>query len=237
MNIKIIFDATAINDQFKTGWGFSCLINDNILFDTGDNGAAMVHNLNLMGVTDIKKIILSHQHYDHVGGLWDVLAMSHDKISVYGCPNFHAKFKEKVVAHRANFIAVEAFQEIEPNIFTTGEMSGVYKEFIVLEQSLVLKTARGLVVVTGCAHAEITSIVRRVQTNFPQDHIYVVLGGFHLYEKSISEITNVFKSLQVLGVEKIAPIHCTGDQAKEIGKKYFGGNIIDIRAGEALVLE
>ena len=62
MNIKILYDSTAINSKFKTSWGFSCLINNHILFDTGTDGNALLNNLHLMNVdlSDINKIIISH---------------------------------------------------------------------------------------------------------------------------------------------------------------------------------
>ena len=74
-NIKIIFDSTAINPKFKTGWGFSCLINNHILFDTGADGTALLNNFHLMNVnlSDISKVIISHEHSDHFGGLWKLL--------------------------------------------------------------------------------------------------------------------------------------------------------------------
>ena len=61
MNIKILYDSTAINSKFQTGWGFSCLINNHLLFDTGADGNALLNNLRLMNVdlSDIDKIITS----------------------------------------------------------------------------------------------------------------------------------------------------------------------------------
>ena len=144
MEIKIIFDRGAINHKFKTGWGFSCLINNHILFDTGADGDALLNNLHLMGISPsgIDKIIISHDHSDHAGGLWKIIEHQQD-ISVYICSNFNQSFKDKIEKFDNTIIDSHTFQEIDKQIYTTGEISGSYKNNFIAEQALVLKTSRG----------------------------------------------------------------------------------------------
>jgi len=58
-------------------WGLSMLVETDgmkILFDTG-SGTAAVHNAQLMGIdlATVDRMVLSHGHYDHTGGLFEVL--------------------------------------------------------------------------------------------------------------------------------------------------------------------
>ena len=162
------------------------------------------------------------------------MVKNQQNISIYTCPGFTQAFKNKIKAFNSNPIESQPFQEIEKNIFITGEMKGIYKESFIPEQALILKTEKGLVIITGCAHPGITDIVKIVEEHFPQDNIYLVLGGFHLRAASETEIETIVKGFQVLAVKKVSPLHCSGNKEKEIFKKHYGNNFIDLRVGEIL---
>jgi 7,8-dihydropterin-6-yl-methyl-4-(beta-D-ribofuranosyl)aminobenzene 5'-phosphate synthase len=83
--------------------GLSFLIetdDEAILFDTGQ-GYAIIHNAQKMDIdlSKIKKIVLSHGHYDHTGGLKSILTLM-DEVQIYGHPNIfvrkYAKDEEKL---------------------------------------------------------------------------------------------------------------------------------------------
>ena len=76
MKLTILYDNTIfkVKKGFKSDWGFSCLIetgNKNILFDTGANPQILHNNMKILNVnpSSIDKIIISHEHWDHNGGL------------------------------------------------------------------------------------------------------------------------------------------------------------------------
>jgi 7,8-dihydropterin-6-yl-methyl-4-(beta-D-ribofuranosyl)aminobenzene 5'-phosphate synthase len=73
---------------------------------------------------------------------------------------------------------------------------------------------KGLVVVSGCAHAGIVNTVRYAQQITDGTNVYAVLGGFHLSgrenEARIEPTTNALKQLNL---NLIAPSHCTGWKA------------------------
>ncbi len=117
MKIKIIFDSKAHDNKLKTGWGFSCLINNTILFDTGDSHGSLFFNMLHMGIkiSDIKKVIISHDHWDHTGGLWELLVKNRN-IKIYSCPGFTNKFKNKVQFKKGELVETEDFTKIEENI-------------------------------------------------------------------------------------------------------------------------
>lgn len=77
MNIRILYNHK-VKNGFKAGWGFSCLletIQDKILFDTGWNGDILLHNMKIADINpeEIDKIVISHDHWDHIGGLNHIL--------------------------------------------------------------------------------------------------------------------------------------------------------------------
>jgi 7,8-dihydropterin-6-yl-methyl-4-(beta-D-ribofuranosyl)aminobenzene 5'-phosphate synthase len=78
--------------------------------------------------------------------------------------------------------------------------------------SLVVTTAKGVVVVLGCAHAGLVNILRRVGEKTGQKRIYAVLGGTHLGFAGEAEFEEAVAALDEFGVEKIGAAHCTGPQ-------------------------
>ena len=73
MQIKVLFDKDALNKTLYAGWGVSFLIGESILFDTGENGEWLIHNIKQLKV-DLNKLqaaVISHDHWDHTRGLWE----------------------------------------------------------------------------------------------------------------------------------------------------------------------
>lgn len=101
---------------------------------------------------------------------------------------------------------VEKCHKIGEGIYTSGVMEGWIKE-----QSLVLDTEKGLVVITGCAHPGIVNILLKVKELFKKD-IYCVFGGFPLAGFDKAEIKEIIAKLRGLGVQKVGPSHCSGEE-------------------------
>jgi 7,8-dihydropterin-6-yl-methyl-4-(beta-D-ribofuranosyl)aminobenzene 5'-phosphate synthase len=98
---------------------------------------------------------------------------------------------------------------------------------------LVLETEKGLTIMTGCAHPGIIKIVEYVTDNIKRN-IHLVMGGFHLLKKSVSEIKNINDRFLQLGVEHVGPAHCAGEEAIAIFKESYETRCIDIRIGEII---
>jgi len=231
MEIKIVFDNDVINSKFSNGWGFSCLVDKRILFDTGEKAEYLFNNMKNMSidVTCIETVVISHDHWDHTGGLWELLKKK-SGIKVYACPNFSSEFKNKVRKFQGELIETEKIIEITENIFVTGEISKGQNG--IPEQALVVKTGKGITMITGCAHPGIVRMVEKVKEAFPSEKIYLVFGGFHLMDKDKREAKLIVEMLKEMGVEKVGPTHCSGYDAKVIFKESYGDNFISIKAGQ-----
>jgi 7,8-dihydropterin-6-yl-methyl-4-(beta-D-ribofuranosyl)aminobenzene 5'-phosphate synthase len=191
--LKILFDNEA-SSGLKSGWGFSCLVNEHLLFDTGANADTLLYNMHKLDVNldKIDKIVLSHPHGDHTGGLGIIKLLP--KVEVFVPISFSNRFKKDLdsLLH-VEVIEVDKMMQIEDNIHTTGELGrGGWTK----EQSLIVQTDNGLTVITGCSHPGLDRIVNVASE---LGNIYGVLGGFH-----------GFSQLEILkDYEFIVPCHCT----------------------------
>ena len=235
MKVKILFDKFTPDKKLHIGWGVSFLIDDKILFDTGEKGPWLIENMNNLGVNiaGIEAVVISHDHWDHRGGLWDILKQRNG-IKVYICPNFSKEFKEKTKEFKGELIESDKLIEVSKDIFITGEIPGAYHGKYMPEQAGVLKTENGITVITGCAHPGILKIVEKVKVKFPGERIYFVLGGFHLMELDKRGIEIVVERFKEMEIKRVGPTHCSGPEAERLFKKEYGDNFTHIIVGETL---
>jgi len=206
MKITIIYDNKTWEEGLKADWGFSCLVeayDKKILFDTGTNGSILLHNMKRLNIdpTIIEEVFISHAHGDHTGGLPDLLRIN-NAVKVYipvSCPE--PPGASEVVRVKEPF-------KIHENIFSSGELKSI-------EQSLMVKTQKGLAVIVGCSHPGVKNILKAA-SQFGKP--YAIIGGLHGFSDF-----NLFKDLDF-----ICPTHCTQFKSK-IGllypKKYVGGGV------------
>ena len=99
------------------------------------------------------------------------------------------------------------------------------------EQSLVIRTEQGLVIFSSCSHSGADNIIKEISDTFPNEKIYAMLGGFHLFNSKPQEIEALGDNIIKTGIEKICTGHCTGDKAYVILKNKLGDNITQLRSG------
>jgi 7,8-dihydropterin-6-yl-methyl-4-(beta-D-ribofuranosyl)aminobenzene 5'-phosphate synthase len=232
IHLTIVYDNNAYKESLQTDWGFSCFIQGlekSILFDTGGKGNILLGNMEKLKISpmDIDLVFLSHYHRDHTGGLSTLLRFN-PKIEVWLPKFFPQDFKEQVLAAVTSLVEVEGHQKICDGAFTTGVIKGWIKE-----QSLVLDTTQGLIVVTGCAHPRLINILPKVRDIFGEN-IHLVLGGFHLAGFQTDEIQEVIDMLNALKIQKIGPCHCTGDKALRMFADEYAENFIKAGAGKEI---
>ena len=212
--ITTLFDSKSSNKDLKTGWGFSCLIQGTektILFDIGSDDAIINMDKLRINPASIDVLVISHDHFDHTVGM----------------PAF-LKINKKA---KTIFVPCDSVK-ICNNVFTTGAMGTDIKE-----NALIIKTAKGLVVITGCAHPGIVEIVQKAKQMFPKDEVYLVMGGFHLSMEREIIVQMIVSDLKKENVRKIAPSHCTGDYAESVFKKAFSADYIPGDVGKPIVIE
>lgn len=234
MNFKILFDAKARDKKFVTGWGFACLVGNHVLFDTGCDGKGLLRNMNLMNVDpkQISDVVISHHHWDHSGGLRHLLKQNSAVKVWLGEEGFGSKWTKRISALGGRVYRPKKFSEIVPDIYTTGEIPGMYHFLKMPEQSLVVKISQGLVVITGCAHPGIVRILDFVHEN-NRGKLYAVFGGFHLRGKHHSTVKDITSHFRELNIKKAGPCHCTGKTAIDMFKNTYGMNFLDLRIGDS----
>jgi len=229
LTISVVYDNQSFDHRLETAWGFAALVayrGHTLLFDTGGDSPTLLSNMEILGIdpTRIQSLVLSHDHRDHTGGLSGLLKTG-VRPTVYLPPSFPTRFKRKV-NRRTAATEVSPGQSFSDGLYTTGEMHNR-----IAEQSLVIKTNRGLVIVTGCAHPGIVEIISQAKSLFG-DRVHLVMGGFHLRSKSGAEMMAILADFRRLGVEKVGPSHCTGDQSIAMFAEEYGDDFIRSGAGK-----
>ncbi len=236
IEIIIVFDNYPYKKGLTTEWGFSCLVktaNVNILFDTGANGYILLDNMQKLNINpkEIDKVVLSHRHWDHTGGLSKLLDVNHN-VEVYCLKSFPKDIKSTVTKSGAKLIEVNSSQEICPDsiggIFTTGSMGTFIKE-----QALVVKTDEGFLLITGCAHPGILNMVKKAR-EITKAKPLLVMGGFHLCVCDNREIALIADELQKMEVELVAPSHCSGIECLTLFKKIWADKFIELGVGRRI---
>ena len=189
MKITIVYDNEVRKEGLRAGWGFSAFIESEkappILFDTGADSPTLLHNMKELNIDpkNIGTIVISHAHGDHTGGLSQILRMN-ETAELY----LPSSFWGALPGRKVTIVKKDAIQ-IRENVFSTGELEGI-------EQSLALKTNKGIFVVTGCAHPAMKNILGAA-SKFGK--LYGIAGGFHGFHD--------FKAFNDLSL--IYPCHCT----------------------------
>jgi 7,8-dihydropterin-6-yl-methyl-4-(beta-D-ribofuranosyl)aminobenzene 5'-phosphate synthase len=271
MKITILCENTVGRRVGLGEHGFSALIetdHGNYLFDTGRGDSVVKNSLELnKDLRTIKKIFLSHGHYDHTGGLPEVLKLR-GRVDVHAHPHvfldrihvveengketkrfvgipFKRSYLESL---RANFILNKDFFEVEEGFFLTGEVprktsferldpklftetDGKTNPDVFLDdQSLILNTERGLLVILGCAHSGIINILNHVINKTGKDKFYAIVGGTHLDFLAPEQLEESIKVLRKIQIERIGASHCTGMRGalrlhQEFGDRFFYGHV------------
>lgn len=232
MKIKLIAEGSTKWERFIKHWGISFVIDENVLFDTFGDAKVFWRNLKRLRIASekIRHIIISHDHWDHLAGLWLFLE-KHKDVTVYICPEFSRETKERIVSLGARVVEAAGPLEIKKDIYTTGPIKGVYAGQDIYEQAIVIKTAQGLAIITGCAHPGITAIVDHAKKHFG-DPLFMAAGGFHLKDAAQETVEKTASVLKSAGIKKVVPLHCTGALAQGVFKRVWRKDYISLSSGK-----
>ena len=234
--------------------GFSALIEGDghrVLLDTGAHQDTVLQNARDLKIdlSDVREVILTHNHGDHVGGLMTLrkemmkrnpsaLSIVHIARGIFysrpapeGEDNRMIALMKEYEATGGKFIEHDEAAEIFPGAWLTGPVprkypernwsvsgkvqtpAGLVEDTIPEDQTLVLNTPEGLVVVTGCGHAGIINILTFAREEFPNQSVEAVIGGLHLFPATDEQLNWTADKMKEFKVANLMGAHCTGIEA------------------------
>ncbi len=201
MRLRVLYDNRA-KEGFKADWGFSCLVGDDLLFDTGANLSILLHNMNQFDIDfeKIRRVVLSHNHRDHAGGVGIIEQLEH--VEVYVPKSFSQSLKKNIFSFgNTEIVEIDEPQQVTNRVYSTGELGSGPKE-----QALVIHGDDEWTLITGCAHPELETILEKAEEF---GTIHCIIGGFHDFGRLYA----------LEHIPLIIPCHCTSKK-REIHDLY-----------------
>lgn len=232
---------------------------EEFLFDTGASDL-FLKNAKILDIdlNKVNTVILSHSHYDHTGGLEYLMNKQvyiHDTFFNQKYKKINNDFldigvpKNKIFYERVNnhkFIQINNTLNIANDIYLFSHFKNkdnkdyfyikknneLKKDMFLDEIAMVIKTIKGLIIITGCSHTGIINIINKAISITKKRTIYALFGGLHLSKLSKEENIKIAKNLLEYKIEHIGISHCTGDMIIEYlsTNKAFNFNIGDVFA-------
>jgi len=208
-------------------------------------------------------VVMSHRHGDHMGGLTYLLDANpkvkiyapQESFGVYGASlpkSFYRKDESLPPEMRyfdgkppdvlafgtawpnADIVLVDKSTEVAPGVHLIAQVSDAPGTKELKDLSLAIATPQGIVLIVGCSHPGIETIVAEAATI--DARIRLVAGGFHLVAAPDAVIAKVVAALHdTYKVQRIAPGHCSGEYTFAAVKQIFGDRYS--YAGVGAVLE
>lgn len=234
LEISVLYDNYVCEKGTQGDWGFSCLIqadDQRILFDAGAKTDILKGNTAKLNteLSNLDQIIISHNHWDHVGGLEYVLDKNPDIPVSLPYPT-DGNLKKIVTEPGGIVMGGDKAYKLSQHIWSSGTMDGPFRE-----QCVVVEHQKGLIVITGCSHPGISKMLAQIKSDFGQD-IYAVMGGFHLMQHSEDQVNNIISDFRKLGIRKCGSTHCTGDRQIQQFREAFGEDFIEMGTGRRIII-
>lgn len=228
-SLTILYDNYLYEGDCTTEWGYSCLIETpemTILFDTGGDPAVFEHNIEVLDVdvSNIDCIVLSHEHWDHIGGL-EIILSQRPGISVYVPGDFPYHVFSSIRSMGGNCVEAGNATKISNSIAVTDTLDGPP-----VEHALMIQTGDGVILVTGCSHPGVENLARNA-IELTSEEIRLAIGGYHLGGANNSQLDALCDELDELGVRSVSATHCTGDDTIEFFRERYGDNFVESGAG------
>ncbi|MDR0334462.1 MAG: MBL fold metallo-hydrolase [Methanomassiliicoccaceae archaeon] len=224
--VLCVYDEGAVEKTSLIGArGLSILIDvddERTLFDTGMRGNYLLHNMDFLEAdpNTVDRVVLSHLHREHTGGLPSFLERRNEKVSVLMPPEgggtekpgilgmFRREGMPKLPAETAskmNASAINEWTKLSEKLYLTGPLGGDG----VNEVSIVLMTRNGPVLICGCCHNGILNTMNYVKERTGKG-VTAVVGGIHTTGMKRKEVHAIAETLKDNGPPMLYLNHCTG---------------------------
>lgn len=152
----------------------------------------------------------------------------------------------------ARFILHKTFEEVGPAVFLTGEIprktafekgddnllvkegDGYIPDPFLDDQSLIIDTPKGIIIIIGCAHAGVINTINYTIDRMGKDKIYAVIGGMHLHSSTSDQIAQTIKALKEFDIGRLGGCHCTGPNASYALASAFGDRFFFAHVGTVM---
>jgi len=202
------------------------------------------------GLLDVLEQIDKVKVYSHPGLFKNSYVIDEERQRNIGIP-----FRREILESRgAQFKFNTNFREIVPDLMLSGEIprltefekgskrfllktnEGYAQDLIFDDQTLIVNTKKGLIIILGCSHSGMINIINHIIDKTGQNHIRTIIGGTHLGPASEETKEKTIQALKKYDIEKIGVSHCTGLETsmrlfQEFRDRFFFcnvGSIIDI---------
>ncbi|MHA1732841.1 MAG: MBL fold metallo-hydrolase [Promethearchaeota archaeon] len=224
---------------FVRDYGLSILVEftggGKFLFDTGSNGDVLESNFRVHGVqpSELDAVVLSHDHFDHTGGLQWLLGQVPDlPVFVHARWSDLHSFKGNLVPDRNRVVVPRGGErpDIHPGVVLTGAIpargyGGIH------EQACYVVTRGHSVLLTGCSHPGLVAFLAAgTRLGIPSDRPLVIAGGFHGSRFTEGEVQHLAPRLETLYCA-----HCSSHCGEF--KIQFPGKCRALPVGETITLE
>ncbi|MFH0968852.1 MAG: MBL fold metallo-hydrolase [Methanobacteriota archaeon] len=227
-NTRILFDCgySDIILQNADAMGIDILSADAIVFSHGHQD----HTWGLIPIIERINLRATHGHrikkyrfIGHPASFWSRTCKGIPEVGSLISPERLSSFGDVIGSCEARYLTdrIIFLGEI-PSLFpfdkrhelgTLYTPDGPVPDFIPDDSALTMQTSEGLVILTGCAHAGICSIIEKAKAVTGEDCIRDIIGGFHLYQSSSDTISQITSFLQCIHPGGLHPCHCTGQLA------------------------
>lgn len=217
MKISIIFENSG-EKNLISGWGLSALVekdNETILFDTGLCGSDILTNLEVMGfnITELSKVVISHFHWDHTGGIFQLLKVNPGMTFFLG-KSFGEIFAEEIEKRGGIVNKGKEWRQLADEIYLTPELKKN-----IPEQALVINNKDFVFLLLGCSHPGVENFVEITYQRFKKPLCFA--GGFHFFPLTEAKIKKKIKKINEFPIRRVFPMHCTGKKGIELLKEAF----------------
>jgi len=244
IRLTTLLENTATGGIFRAEHGFSVFVetdNGSFLFDTGQTDA-FIHNARILKIdlSRVEKVVLSHGHYDHAGGLSYLSELT--KPVVYAHPEiFRERYyqsgndlryigiekREFYEEKGVQFVLYDRPKEIVKGVYTTG-FEEMRTDFEKVDKNFVYKVSgeyrkddvvddMSLVLQTKRGLFIVFGCAHRGIINIirqAEEHfgrkVFGFIGGTHLGPADDTQKERTIEELKKMDIEIIGPSHCTG---------------------------